>query len=222
MVFATQRERGTPFDPRVEGVKVSLRYRVDNNDGNPARTFRVVGMASCTKSEMAQYRRLRPPSDVVRNQRNEDDAWRRTYRDHYLGALTMLFEAEEVKCFIDRPLLRFEPQEEIFRASVADQWFPTLQWGMDIGFVWQPSPRGDGLADMVPGEMRKDGRVWKWQALTEETDVLEKSNAMAQFNRIQVEQTLDAYVNSLLYTLECRLILAVIALRNSGSTYLKT
>ena len=32
----------------------------------------------------------------------------------------------------------------------------------------------------------------------------------------------NAYVNSLLYTLECRLILAVIALRNSGSTYLKT
>ena len=51
VVYTAQCKHGRPINPEVEGISVSLRYRTDNNDGKPARTFRLMGIGTYKKSE---------------------------------------------------------------------------------------------------------------------------------------------------------------------------
>ena len=194
VVYTAQCKRGRPINPEVEGISVSLRYRTDNNDGNPARTFRLMGIGTYKKSDLARWGHTGPQLDAEGRKRREEEG-RQIYGDRYLGEVNILFEAEEIKCGIQRPLYRFLPHEQAFFASISDTWFKELQNGVDIGFVWEPSAPGDGLPQLLPGEMYREGKVWKWKQLIRNVDELAQSNAMAQFSRIRLGQALDACVN---------------------------
>lgn len=189
VAFAMKHQRGRPIDPTIEGISISLRYRPGNN-GNPARTFRLIGMGTYKKSDLAKWGRAGPQLDAEGRKRQEE-AWRTEYGERYIGSLTVLFEAEELKLGIQHPFLHFSPGEEAYLALADPNWLDELRDNVDAGLVFEPSANGKGAQRILPGEMCKEGRVWKWKQLPLDDKSVPESKAMAQYNKIQLNQTLD-------------------------------
>ena len=182
-----KRTHGRMIDPKVEGVNISLHYRTDNNDGNPARTFILRDIGVFRKS--ARRGRRKGPQLDAEGRKRQEDGWRAEHGREYIGPLMILVEAEELNFTIEKPLLRPRPQDEAYTASNAD-WLGMLQKNIDIGLCWKPSAEM-GIQDPLFGEMRKEGKMWKWKPLSCDPADIRDSNAMAQYNRIQLPRIVE-------------------------------
>ena len=184
VLYKSKNEKGDLIDPDVYAVSIATHYRTDN-DGNPARTFRMVGAGIFEKKRLSDY--TTAPLDVEARKREEDE-WRRTYGGDYLGVLLIVFEGEEIKAVLRQPLVRFGPEQIAYLRTIPDNWLESAREIIDFGVVWKLDAANPN--QMLMGEMRREGKMWKWKQLQLDEESLASSNALAQFNKIQLQQTI--------------------------------
>ena len=143
-----------------------MKYRADNQEGNPAKMFR---LRTIGFFKLKDLKNLNQYNAQPLEHRADEDGEGQSHKEDFMGVMTVLLEADEIKTVGRLPWTRLTREEEkkLKKSGNKEDWFTEVQDNIAVGLVWANVEELDD-EECIPGLMHRDGKAWKWQEATSE------------------------------------------------------